>query len=589
MLLILPDVSVTIGPTWASNLNTALQAVDQHDHSDGKGTPVTPAGLDMNQDLPMDGNNLTEARSVRFNDNGAALTGSDDYGSVYFVGGELYATDGAGNDVQITSSGSVNVSGVGGITGLSGTTGAVTYSDVTKVFTFTQSAGVVAKIDCGDLTIRDTTVSSGKGVILKVAASHVADITITLPGALPAASHLVTLNASGIMAVADDPVIASRPTFDGVNPGTTADTTAGNIRWASPTLQVRQSGAWQNLVGNVVTIGNGTTTFGDYNGTDETPFTSAIAALSSGGTIFVRRGTYTFAAPFSISTAGIRIVGEGRDSTTIIGASSSAFNSTYVVNIAAANVSIEDIKVSAPAATATGTAYAVNIANAGTRAIVRNCWITNPSTAATNGKGMIVQGPYSTIDGCRFDILKAATGNTTIALDVSANLVATGDLEGIAIINNLFKSNTGNGTTGTTKFVRLLATGSSTGTDVAIQFCIVNNNRVETGTTYNYFIEMRGVNGGAPSNGDGVIKFNTVVGNEMFATGASGSVIRLDSDDTDTITRNCFMGNFGSSFSYNNIATTINSTRMAADGGFIASTSGGAVTLQVDDEDFNQF
>lgn len=54
---------------------------------------------------------------------------------------------------------------------------------------------------------------------------------------------------------------------------------------------------------NTVSIGNGTTTFGDFNGTDGTALiTAAVAALPvSGGTIYVKSGTYGFATTATIA------------------------------------------------------------------------------------------------------------------------------------------------------------------------------------------------------------------------------------------------------------------------------------------------
>lgn len=41
MNLVLPDVSATFGPAWASMLNTLLALVDLHDHSSGNGVALT--------------------------------------------------------------------------------------------------------------------------------------------------------------------------------------------------------------------------------------------------------------------------------------------------------------------------------------------------------------------------------------------------------------------------------------------------------------------------------------------------------------------------------------------------------------------
>lgn len=70
------------------------------------------------------------------------------------------------------------------------------------------------------------------------------------------------------------------------------------------------AGGVQGARHHTVSIGNGTTSFGDFNGTDETPFVAAMAALpASGGTVYVKAGTYTFSASLSI-TKPVRFIGE---------------------------------------------------------------------------------------------------------------------------------------------------------------------------------------------------------------------------------------------------------------------------------------
>ncbi len=80
--------------------------------------------------------------------------------------------------------------------------------------------------------------------------------------------------------------------------------------------------------GHTVSIGNGVTTFGDFNGTDETPFIAALAALpSSGGVIFIQPGTYNIANTVTVSKEVV-FRGSGRDATVILSdvAAGSAFN-----------------------------------------------------------------------------------------------------------------------------------------------------------------------------------------------------------------------------------------------------------------------
>lgn len=80
---------------------------------------------------------------------------------------------------------------------------------------------------------------------------------------------------------------------------------------------------WFDRVGSVagarsnsVSIGNGTTTFGDFNGTDGTALvTAALAALpASGGTVYVKAGTYSFATTVSVGKPVV-FVGEHYGST----------------------------------------------------------------------------------------------------------------------------------------------------------------------------------------------------------------------------------------------------------------------------------
>jgi hypothetical protein len=110
MLLSLPTVSVTIGPQWASELNAALETVDAHDHSSDKGARITPAGLNINANLDISNNVFYNFGAVRFQETGAALTGSANANALHSVAGNLYFTNGSGNAVQITSGGSIAAS-----------------------------------------------------------------------------------------------------------------------------------------------------------------------------------------------------------------------------------------------------------------------------------------------------------------------------------------------------------------------------------------------------------------------------------------------------------------------------------------------
>lgn len=113
MSLDLPTVSVTLGPAWATALNAALTLIDSHDHSDGKGALVTPAGMNINANLDFNQYNATDLTSVRLYPQSATLVGASDLRCLYAVGGNLYFNNAAGVAVQITSGTTVNSSGSG--------------------------------------------------------------------------------------------------------------------------------------------------------------------------------------------------------------------------------------------------------------------------------------------------------------------------------------------------------------------------------------------------------------------------------------------------------------------------------------------
>lgn len=78
------------------------------------------------------------------------------------------------------------------------------------------------------------------------------------------------------------------------------------------------AGGVQGARHHTVSVGDGTNTFGDFNGTDEVPFQAAIDALpSGGGTIFVKAGTYTFANGLT-TTKPVEFIGEHIFTSTIV-------------------------------------------------------------------------------------------------------------------------------------------------------------------------------------------------------------------------------------------------------------------------------
>lgn len=105
MGLELPVVSSTLGPEWASLLNAAMDVVDAHDHSDGKGPKVTPAGIDINAALSMAGYALQQAASLALNNKTSADTA--ERRSLQAINQDLYYITSAGFAVRLTNGTSI--------------------------------------------------------------------------------------------------------------------------------------------------------------------------------------------------------------------------------------------------------------------------------------------------------------------------------------------------------------------------------------------------------------------------------------------------------------------------------------------------
>ena len=132
-----PAVGVTVGPTWATDLNTSIDAVDNHDHSTNKGIRITPAAINVNADVEFNQNSASELKNLIFDSSVTAATTSY---SIYQSSGNLYWRNGAGTAVQITTSSTVNA-GAGSIDGMTGTDAGATYVNGAKSYNFFCDSG----------------------------------------------------------------------------------------------------------------------------------------------------------------------------------------------------------------------------------------------------------------------------------------------------------------------------------------------------------------------------------------------------------------------------------------------------------------
>lgn len=196
MSLPVPAVGIELGPQYAVDVNNCLTIVDAHDHTPGLGVPITPAGLNINTDLTIQGNNLTVIKTARFSAQNTPLAGSLDLGAVYNVLGDLYYNDGVGNQVRITQNGGV-VGTPGSITGMTGGAN-VAYVSANQTFVFQSAANTPGNIDGASFIFRNLTANS-KGLTLNPPSAMGSDFSLTLPN-LPASQKFMSLDAAGNMA-----------------------------------------------------------------------------------------------------------------------------------------------------------------------------------------------------------------------------------------------------------------------------------------------------------------------------------------------------------------------------------------------------
>ena len=192
MVLTLPEVLVTSGPQYATQINSALDVVDAHDHSAGKGVRITPSGLNINADLTFANNQATNVKAVALLSQASVLTNS----AIYNKSGNLFYRDGSGNEIQLTAAGTLNVSSVGAITGLTSPASA-SFVSLNDSFVFQNNATTYAKLEIGDIKIypRGVSVGTAQAVTL-VADSTTSAYNLNLPVSAPSDYQLMRMKTA---------------------------------------------------------------------------------------------------------------------------------------------------------------------------------------------------------------------------------------------------------------------------------------------------------------------------------------------------------------------------------------------------------
>lgn len=106
-----PNMSLAINPNWPADLQSNFNKIDSHNHSSGQGVQVPVGGMSFLAPLSVNGQPITTILNLQLADGGS---GPSIPMSLWFDGTNLWAEDGAGNKIQITNGGALNIPVVSG-------------------------------------------------------------------------------------------------------------------------------------------------------------------------------------------------------------------------------------------------------------------------------------------------------------------------------------------------------------------------------------------------------------------------------------------------------------------------------------------
>jgi hypothetical protein len=209
MNLTLPSEGASSG-VWDELLNDALDLVDAHDHSTGKGPKVTQAGINLTGDLEHNGNSATELKSVEFSLVASASMAGRVRG-LWFnsADNELYIRTNGGADIKLTSGGALNISITGAIGGdYSSVSALLDYDDATDTYRLRQQVGAAVrqygKAATGGVDLYEYKAQPAPGVPttrvrLSSPAALGASYELVFAGALPGSTQLMQVSAAGVL------------------------------------------------------------------------------------------------------------------------------------------------------------------------------------------------------------------------------------------------------------------------------------------------------------------------------------------------------------------------------------------------------
>ena len=192
MSLSQPTIGVDTGLTWEQLMNSNASTIDSHNHTPGNGVQIPPNGLNINGPLTFQNNSATNLQSSVYQPQAASLPQID---ALYVISKDLYYNDGNSNVIQITSGGSLAVTG-SSISDGSGNSAAFSGGVLVVQNTSTQPDNIqVASVLLGNAT------PSSNYLTLNPPSSMAANISETLP-TLPLVPSIVQMASNGVMSAA---------------------------------------------------------------------------------------------------------------------------------------------------------------------------------------------------------------------------------------------------------------------------------------------------------------------------------------------------------------------------------------------------
>jgi hypothetical protein len=300
MSLVIPTPGVDPGPDYATNLQSSLTIIDQHNHSSGSGVQINPSGLNINASLPMNNNNLTLVQAIIYQSQSTSFPGSSPYlGCTYVAGNELYYNDLAGNVVKLTANGSVNStsSGIASGTATASFSGGVL---VVNSNTLTPANIQVASVLMGN------NVASSNYLTWQPPSSLASNYSVTAPPSnTTAATVFMTYDASNNMGIGPAVTAGITGTNIASNTITVAKMAPPNIVISSTSGSFNGSGsgspvAVTNLSNSITTTGHPVQVYCQNDGSGNDGFFGG----SGGARVIVYRGATEIARYLCPSSSG---------------------------------------------------------------------------------------------------------------------------------------------------------------------------------------------------------------------------------------------------------------------------------------------